>query len=101
MKLEKIFLALFLTTLLLLSGCSVDDISDIKSEEFVGKTVTVKGIVQDSIKLGKLSGYTLKDDFNNTISISSKNLPEDGSTKTVKGVLMKELIIGYYILESN
>ena len=44
-------------SLILLAGCQ--SIAEIKSEEYVGEEVTVRGVVEDSIKIGDLSGYTL------------------------------------------
>ncbi|MDD3174992.1 MAG: hypothetical protein PHU51_00785 [Candidatus Nanoarchaeia archaeon] len=87
-----LFLALFLT------GCGIDKISDIKSAEYVDQTVTVKGTVENTIKLGELSGFSLSDG-EDMIFISSTNLPSEGSTQKVKGILRKNLL-GYYV-ETN
>jgi cytochrome c-type biogenesis protein CcmE len=71
-------------------------IADIKNEAHVGKSVTVRGIVESTIKLGSLSGYTLKDDTD-TIAVSSEQLPKEGDTITVTGTLMHDTLFGYYI----
>jgi hypothetical protein len=75
---------------------SVGKIADIKNEDHVGKTVTVRGVVQSTIKLGDLSGYTLKDSTD-TISVSAESLPKEGDTITVSGTLMHDTLFGYYI----
>lgn len=96
MKQKILTIIAVIACLVLLTACT-QSISEIKTPEFEGKTVVVKGVVENPIKLGKLSGYTLKDNNGDTIPISTQNLPAEGSTKTVKGVLTKELLIGYYI----
>jgi hypothetical protein len=75
---------------------SIGKIADIKNEAHVGQTVTVRGVVQTTIKLGDLSGYTLKDDTD-TIAVSSEQLPKEGATITVTGTLMRDTLFGYYI----
>jgi len=90
-----IIIALILIIFMIISS-GTSKISDIKNEEKVGKDIKVKGIVQNTLKIGNLSGYTLKDDTG-TIAVSSKTLPEEGSTITVKGTLIKDIIFGYYI----
>jgi hypothetical protein len=86
----------FVLMTLLIAGCGTKSISDIKNEDMVGKTVSVKGTVESTVKLGSISGYTLKDDTDK-ISVSAKKLPTEGETVTVKGVLMKDLLLGYYL----
>jgi hypothetical protein len=71
-------------------------ITDIKNGEHVGKTVIVRGVVQTTIKLGSLSGYTLKDNTD-TIAVSSQQLPKEGETITVRGTLIHDTLLGYYI----
>jgi hypothetical protein len=96
----KLFiLGLLAIVVLLFSGCvSVTQIKDLKTEANLGKEVKVSGIVQGTIKLGDLSGYTIKDD-SGSIGISSLDLPNEGSTITVTGILRKNLLFGYYIEE--
>lgn len=97
MKTKKIILLLcLLLTTLLIYGCKVTTIKDVKNPDFVGKKVTISGTVQNTIKLGGISGYTIKDDTD-TISISSENLPTEGTKTKVTGVLLKDTIFGYYI----
>ncbi len=100
MRYIKILLGILgvLMLLFVLSGCA-QSIVEIKDPAYVGKTVTVKGEVQASFKIGGLSGYTLKDDSGETIGVSSTNLPDEGETVRAKGVLMKDTIFGYYIKE--
>jgi len=95
---SKILIAILFLSLLFLAGCS-KSIVDVKQEENIDKKVTVKGTIENTIKLGELSGYTLVDDTG-SIAVAAKDLPEEGITKTVKGVLKKSLFLGYYI-ETN
>jgi len=79
---------------LLLSGCA-QSIAEVKDEEHIGKTVNLRGTVEGTIKIGQLSGFTLND--GDTIRVSSATLPEEGKTITVRGVLIKDSLFGYYI----
>lgn len=92
---KKLIIILAVLTVLL-TACT-QPISEIKNDEHIGKTVQVHGIVQGSIKLGQLSAYSLKDESGQTIGVSSQRLPADGDEVTVKGVLLKDTIFGYYI----
>ncbi len=92
---KKYLLGTLLFLTLFLTGCGIDKISDIKSETYIGQTVTVKGTVENTIKLGELSGFTLSDG-EDSIFISSGNLPSEGSNQKVKGILRKNLL-GHYI----
>ncbi len=71
-------------------------ISDVKTQDNVGKVVKVRGEVKSVIKIGQLSGYTLED-ASGTIAVSSEDLPKEGDTMTVKGTLIKDTLLGYYI----
>jgi hypothetical protein len=86
-----------IAVLLLLSGCTGKSIADIKTPENVGKTVVLKGTAENSIKIGQLSGYTLKDAAGDTIGVSTTNLPNDGDKVTARGILIKDTLLGYYI----
>ncbi len=77
-----------------LTACATS-IKDVKTDANVGKNVIVKGTVGSSIKLGSLSGYTLKDD-SDSIFVSTNNLPDEGKTLIVRGTLEHNLL-GYYI----
>jgi len=90
----KLLIALAFCTLLLI-GCA-SKISEVKNEKYMGKTVTLTGTVENTIKIGSLSGYTLKDDTG-TIGVSSETLPKEGDKITISGVLIKDTILGYYI----
>lgn len=94
----KIYLLMIslLFMVLLISGCTTATIQDIKNSDYVGKKVTVSGTVQNTIKLGSLSGYTIKDKTD-SISVSSEDLPSEGSKIFVTGTLIKDTILGYYI----
>ena len=101
MKIKKIsrnglLLITLLFAMILLSGCMTTKISDVKSADYVGKTVTVSGTVQNTIKIGDLSGFTIKDETG-TIGVSSESLPAEGTKITVTGTLMKDALLGYYI----
>lgn len=93
---KKTTLIIFVLVLLTLTACT-QSIPDVKSEDYVGKTVSVRGTVENTLKIGSLSGYSLVDDEGNKISVSSNELPEEGTKKTVKGVLIRDTILGYYI----
>ena len=95
---KRILFALIVMCLLI-TGCASTKIKDIKDnpDDFIGKTVTVTGKATNTMKIGDLSGFTLVADDGTKIPVSSKTLPEDGSKVTVKGVVMKELLIGVYI----
>ncbi|MBU1112124.1 MAG: hypothetical protein ABIG93_02270 [archaeon] len=88
-------------TLLFVVSCTSQTIEDIKNEDHVGKTVAVRGTVENTIKIGQLSGYTLSDNSGETIGVSTEDLPQEGDIVTAKGVLMKDTLFGYYILNNN
>ncbi|MDD2679115.1 MAG: hypothetical protein PHT91_02640 [Candidatus Nanoarchaeia archaeon] len=96
----KIAQALLLLSVVLFSGCvAVQSINDIKTDELIGETVSVRGVVAERIILGEISGFVIKDSYNDTIFISSESLPAEGETVTVTGILDKKLLIGYYITQ--
>ena len=96
---KKIFVLLVFC--LFLSGCATS-VKDIKEnpEDYVGETVVISGVSSSSIKLGKLSGFTLKQN-DGSISVSSEELPKDGSRVTVKGIVIKDSLFGVYILAKD
>jgi hypothetical protein len=53
--------------------------------------------VQDTVNIGTISGFTLKDKAGDSIRVSSKSLPEEGTSLTVSGTLMKDTLFGWYI----
>lgn len=80
------------------AGCGFVSVKELKEnpEKYLGKEVVVTGIVENSIKIGSLSGFTLKEgDY--SIAVQSKDLPAEGKKVSVQGVVMKELFLGYYI----
>ncbi|MCL6500591.1 MAG: hypothetical protein K6T16_00970 [Candidatus Pacearchaeota archaeon] len=96
---SKIGLTLvFLAIILFICGCGEVSIKEIneKPESYLGKEVVVKEVAKDTVKIGTLSGFKLRDG-EHTIAVSSKTLPEEGKGVKVKGTLMKDLFIGYYI----
>ncbi len=95
MKTKTIVMLLFISAII--TGCSMfsSDILEVKKEENLNTKVTISGTVENTIKLGELSGYTLKDETG-SIFVASETLPEEGSKQTVKGTVKKTLL-GYYL----
>ncbi|MBN1169970.1 hypothetical protein JXA56_03015 [Candidatus Micrarchaeota archaeon] len=93
----KILFAIFLGILML--GCISTPIKKIQEnpEDYLGEEIYVEGTVHNAVKIGSLSGFTLKDD-NYSIRVSSQELPKEGTRVMVKGVVMKEILVGYYVL---
>lgn len=99
-KLKKLlFIIIIIGGLFMFTGCS-QSIAEVKSESNVGKEVTTSGVVTESIKLGDISGYAIKDDNGDSIYVSSTTIPAEGDEVTVSGILRETLIIGYYIEEN-
>jgi len=97
----KRLIGLFAVALLLLGcagfgGTSLKDLND-NPDEYTGKAITVSGTVENTIKLGKLSGYKLTQG-NQSITVSSQSLPAEGKEITVKGVWTRDSLFGYYLL---
>jgi len=69
------------------------------SDKYLGKEVLVQGKVSNTFKISQISGFTLVDlsDSKYKILVSSKELPLENKTVTVKGTVMKEILLGYYI----
>ena len=85
--------------MLLLFGCIGTSLKDLeqKPADFIGKKITVSGTVENPIRLGTLSGYTLTEG-NSSIIVSSQSLPADGKKITVTGTWMHDSLFGYYLL---
>lgn len=96
MNIKNILIIGLLFAVIFLFGCVATTIKDVKNPDFVGKKVTVSGTVQNTIKLGTLSGYTIKDETD-TIAVSSESLPIEGTNISVSGILIKDTLLGYYI----
>ncbi len=79
----------YLAPLVLLLVACTQSVVDVKTEDMVGKTVVLRGTVESTVKIGSLSGYTLKDKAGDTISVSAQALPVEGDEVTVRGVLIK------------
>lgn len=95
-----LFIALCIVALLLLASCT-QSIAEVKKEENIGETVRVKGTVEGTLKIGSISGFTIKDEAGESIRVSSKSLPEEGKSLTVSGTLMKDSLFGWYIKASE
>lgn len=101
MKIQYFSIFLFLLVTVLLAsgaGCGFVSVQELKEnpEKYLGEEVTVTGIVENSIKIGSLSGFSLKEgDY--SIAVQSKELPAEGKKVTVQGTVMKEVFLGYYI----
>lgn len=91
-----IALILIVLSIYFYSSNQVQTISQIKSEQNIGKSVTISGEVKNVFKIGELSGYFLEDE-SDRIRVSSESLPTEGETKKVRGVLMRDSLLGYYI----
>ncbi len=90
-----------LAILVVLFGC-IQETTPLKElndnpGDYLGKEVTVKGTVKESLKLGQLSGYTITDG-NVTVKVSSRSLPAEGKEVTVSGTWTRDTIFGYYLL---
>ncbi len=98
MKIKKSYLLIIslLVLAVFIAGCAATSIKDVKNPDYVGKQVTVLGTVQNTIKIGALSGYTIKD-ATGSIGVSSTTLPAEGSNIRVTGILVKDTLLGYYI----
>lgn len=88
---------IFFALLLLVSGCTTEDFKKLKTEDNIGKTVSVKGTVENPYKLGTLSGYTLKDKLGEPLQVKAETLQKKGAVITVQGVLMKDPFFSYYL----
>lgn len=87
---------------LLLFGCmgiGETAIKDVNGNQgkYVGEKITVSGTVENVVKIGSLSGYSLVDENGNKIVVSSQALPAENTKKTVTGVYMHDTIFGYYL----
>ena len=87
--------AFVVLALILLCGCT-QRIADIKNDEHIGKTVVLSGTADNTIKIGSLSGFSLHQD-NESILVSSETLPKEGDSVSVRGVLIKDSLFGYYV----
>ncbi|NYZ77318.1 hypothetical protein H0O02_03305 [Candidatus Micrarchaeota archaeon] len=96
--------ACLLAISLLFFGClqQLTTITELNGEPatYIGKEINVKGTVENTVKLGELSGYTLTEG-NESIRVSSKALPEEGKEITVSGTWMRDTIFGYYLLAKS
>lgn len=82
----------------LISGCATANIADINEnpDKYMGKKVIVKGEAVAPIDFGKMKGFTLKAD-ETTILVSTDKVPERGKEVTVRGTVVKGILMGHYI----
>jgi hypothetical protein len=68
-------------------------------DNYLDQKITVSGTVQNTVKLGDLSGYTLQDPAQSdaVIKVSAKRLPAEGDKITVKGLWTHDSLFGYYL----
>lgn len=84
----------------LVTACAPMSVSDLAQNkaEYEGKSVSVSGVVKNTLKIGDLSGYTLQDkETDDVIAVRSDSLPAEGEETTAKGILIKDTLFGYYI----
>lgn len=96
-------IGILLISSIFISGCGSMTVSELNAnkEKYLGKEVSVSGIVGNTMKIGSLSGYSLIDEkTEETLAVRSNSLPEEGKKITVKGTVMKDLIF-YYLLVSD
>lgn len=90
-----LFILLFLV--LFLVACTTSA-QEIKTGDFEGETVTVKGEAENAFRLGDLSGYNLRDNTG-VIFVSTTDLPENGETVRVRGEVKR--VLGMNYLDAN
>ncbi len=88
--------------LLLTAGCASASVKQINSDtdKYMGKKVIVSGEVLAPMKIGSLSGFTLRDD-GSSIMVSSDDVPDKGKEVTVKGTVVKGLFSTHYIFAES
>ncbi|MBU0461314.1 MAG: hypothetical protein KJ574_01875 [Nanoarchaeota archaeon] len=93
---RRLILILLVMALITVAGCGTK-IADIKENtgDYLGKEIAITGKAVQTVKLGELSGFTLKQD-DESITVMSQEIPKEGDTVTVKGSVSKGLI-GTYI----
>jgi hypothetical protein len=99
---NKLLIITLLISLLLLTGCAktIEEIT--ANDDYVDTSVSVRGTVEASLKIGELSGYNIVDKNGDKIIVYSTDLPKEGSRVTAKGTLKKGLLgRGYYIDAKN
>ncbi|MFH1064719.1 MAG: hypothetical protein V1729_06555 [Candidatus Woesearchaeota archaeon] len=76
--------------LLLIAGCSKTTVKDINDDPagYLGKKVSVTGMVTIPLNIAQFSGFTLKDG-GSSILVSSDHAPEKNSEVIVKGTVVR------------
>jgi PBP1b-binding outer membrane lipoprotein LpoB len=96
---KKVILVILMTALFL-TACA-QSIASVKSNEYIGEEVVVKGEVKDAVIIGQFSGYTIIDNSDEEIFIASETVPSEGSKVRIKGTL-KEVPLGFaYYIEAE
>ena len=62
----------------------------------MGKKVIVSGEVIAPIDFGKMKGFTLREG-DTSIMVSSEKVPEQGAQVTVRGMVVRGMLMGPYI----
>lgn len=93
---KKLFLGLLIVGLALFLTACTTSIQDVQTSENVNHEVVIKGIVENTLKLGSFSGYTLTDN-SGSIFVASEAIPAEGDNVKVKGTLQENILIGYYL----
>lgn len=95
---RTIIIAAIATLLLLLTACASTTVGEIVEDpdKYVGKKVVVTGEVIMPIKLGKLSGFTLREGKDNII-VASDTIPDEREKVTIKGTVVEGVLMPHYI----
>lgn len=94
---KKYVLFIIVVATLFISGCA-QSVSEVKTQENIGEEVTVKGTVNQTLKIGSISGYVLVGEDGEKIAVRSEELPAEGEEVRVTGILQDEFMIGYMIV---
>ncbi len=99
---KKYYAYLLVFIILFMTACSpILSINEVKNDKYIDEQVKLRGTVENSIKIGELSGFILIDENGDSIPVSSNALPAEGEIVTVKGILKKDLLLSYYIQTEN
>ena len=95
---KPVIISVILSVMLVLAGCGSVTVGDLVSDpdSYVGKKVVVSGKVVAPLKIGSISGFTLKDG-KDSILVSSDDVPSADAQVQVKGTFVKGLMMPHYI----
>ncbi len=93
------WLAIITAGLLLLAGCGgvlTTDIGDILADSrgYDGRTVTIKGKVEESMNILVLKAFSLNDGTGSILVVTDRGVPSKGKKVRVKGVVNRAFSIG-------